>query len=91
MVVVRKLESILRELEPLADQGKVKGFFNNVANADRLGGLVEDIRDAVMDYQVCKIGTNLPPPGLTTISDFVTARHLRQELSTDSKPRFLIV
>jgi len=36
----------------LAKQGKVEGFFNNVKNADKLGGLVEDIRDAVMDYQV---------------------------------------
>ena len=50
--IVRKLGSIVGELEPLAKQGKVEGFFNNVKNADKLGGLVEDIRDAVMDYQV---------------------------------------
>ena len=31
---------------------KVEGFLNNVKNADILGGLVEGIRDAVMDYQV---------------------------------------
>jgi len=37
----------------LADQGKVEGFFNNVKNADKLGGLIEDIRDSVMEYQVC--------------------------------------
>jgi len=37
----------------LAEQRKVEGFFNNVKNADKLGGLVEDIRDAMMDYQVC--------------------------------------
>ena len=42
----------MRELKPLAEQGKVEGFFNNVKNADKLGGLVEDIRDAVMEYQV---------------------------------------
>ena len=30
-----------------------KGFFNNVENAEKLGGLVEDVRDAMMDYQVC--------------------------------------
>lgn len=35
------------------EQGKAEGFFNNVKNADKLGGLVEDIRDAMMDYQVC--------------------------------------
>jgi len=37
----------------LAEQGKVEGFFSNVKNADKLDGLVEDICDAVMDYQVC--------------------------------------
>jgi hypothetical protein len=36
----------------LVEQGKGEGFFNNVMNADKLGGLVEDIRDAVMGYQV---------------------------------------
>ena len=52
MRTVRKLTEILRELELLTEQGRVTGFFNNVENADKLGGLVEDIRDAVMDYQV---------------------------------------
>jgi len=37
----------------LAEQGKIKGFFKNVDNAGKLGGLVEDIRDAMMEYQVC--------------------------------------
>jgi hypothetical protein len=37
----------------MEEQAKVEGFFNNVKNADKLGGLVESIRDAVMDYQVC--------------------------------------
>ena len=44
-------------------QGNVEGFFNNVKNADKLGGLVEDIRDAVMDYQVCsrnEVASSLP-------------------------------
>jgi len=50
--IIRKLENVLRELEPLADQGKVEGFFNNVKNSDKLGGLAEDIRDALMGYQV---------------------------------------
>jgi hypothetical protein len=36
----------------LVEQGKVEGFFKNVKNADKLGGLVEDIRDAMMGYQV---------------------------------------
>ena len=62
-MIFRKLEVVLRELEPLANQGKVKGFFNNFKNADKLGGLVEDIRDAVMDYQVrnqCGLTSPMP-------------------------------
>jgi len=47
------LEDVHGDLILLSKQGKVQGFFNNVKNADKLGGLVEDIRDAMMDYQVC--------------------------------------
>ena len=54
----RKLEKIRQELALLAEQGRAKGFFNNIDNADKLGGLVEDIRDVMMDYQVC-ISINL--------------------------------
>ena len=49
----RKLEKIRQELALLAEQGKAKGFLNNTDNADKLGGLIEDIRDVMMDYQVC--------------------------------------
>jgi len=45
----------------LAEQGKAEGFFKNVKNADKLGGLVEDIRDAVMDYQVRNRGEFTSP------------------------------
>ena len=31
----------------------IEGFFNNVVNADKLSGLIEDIRDAMVEYQVC--------------------------------------
>ena len=56
----RKLEDIRQDLALLGEQGKTKGFFNNVENADKLGALVEDVRDAVMDYQVCIVSNNLP-------------------------------
>ena len=52
-MIDRKLEDALRELQPLVEQGDVAGFFNNVKNADKLSGLAEDIRDAMIDYQVC--------------------------------------
>ena len=48
----RKLLDVVRDLAPLEEQGAVEGFFNNTENAGKLGGLVEDIRDAMMDYQV---------------------------------------
>lgn len=46
------MEGIHRELALFGEQGKAKGFFNNVGNSDQLSGIVEDIRDAIMDYQV---------------------------------------
>jgi predicted mannosyl-3-phosphoglycerate phosphatase (HAD superfamily) len=58
--VVRKLEDVRRDLAPLEEQGKVEGFFNNVVNADKLSGLVEDVRDAMMEYQVCIYSLSVP-------------------------------
>ena len=52
MRIERKLEDVRQELALLGEQGKTKGFFNNAENAEKLGGLVEDLRDIIMDYQV---------------------------------------
>jgi hypothetical protein len=52
-LITRGLENICQGLARLEGQGKVKGFFNNVENADKLSGAVEDLRDAMMEYQVC--------------------------------------
>ena len=56
----RKLKDIHQDLALLGEQGKAKGFFNNVENADKLGGFVEDVRDSMMDYQVRIASNNLP-------------------------------
>ena len=73
------MEDVHQDLIPLAEQGTAQGFFNNVKNADKLGGLVEDIRDAMMDYQVSMAHYSfLPCP--TFVLDFVATRYLRQEL-----------
>ena len=53
MGITRKLEDVCRDLVPLKVQGDAEGFFNNVKNAEKLLGLIEDIRDAIMEYQVC--------------------------------------
>ena len=49
----RKLKDVAVELEKLKKPGKAEGFFKNLKIVDKLNGLIEDIRDAVMDYQVC--------------------------------------
>ena len=72
--IIRKLENVLQELKPLTEQGNVEGFFNNPKNADKLTGLVGDIHDAVMAYQVCdqnKLFTAVPD---LYISDIITTR-----------------
>ena len=55
----RKLKDVGRELVPLKKQGKAKGFFNNAENAGQLSSLVEEIRDAMMEYQVSRSATRL--------------------------------
>ena len=66
MRIERKLEDIRQELSLLGEQGKTKGFFNNVENAEKLGGLVEDLRDIIMDYQV-RVPSNLSFSRLTLL------------------------
>jgi len=61
------------------EQGKVQGFFDNIKNADKLGGLVEDIRDAMMHYQVCMLHRSFLLCLMLAL-DFIAARYLRQEL-----------
>ena len=43
---------VLRDLEPLAERSKITGFLNDVEDAEILTGLTDDVRDAIMDYQV---------------------------------------
>ena len=53
--IFRKLRDAVQDLKMLEDQGKVAGFLNNARDAEALTGLAEDVRDAMMDYQVCTI------------------------------------
>ena len=75
--ITRSLDNIHRGLARLEGQGKVEGFFNNAENADKLSGTVEDIRDAMMEYQVC--GHGLSALG---ISDIHTRRHYNKISTT---------
>lgn len=73
----RKLQDVLQDLALLQEQGKIEGFFKNVENASRLGGLVDEIRDAMMEYQVC-VSNYSPLPCLMFVPDFIATRYLRQ-------------
>ena len=76
MWMARKLKGILQDLTPLAEQGRIKAFLGNVRNADKLGGLLEDIRDAMIEYQVRTSFNYLVLQNLTLEPDFVAARYL---------------
>lgn len=51
MEMARKLEGVRLDLKLLAEQG-TEGLLNNVGNVNKLGGSLEDIRDAMVEYQV---------------------------------------
>ena len=51
------------------------GFLINTENAQRINGLAEDIREAMMDYQVC-VSNNSFQPYLMFVLDFTAARSL---------------
>jgi len=55
------LDAVCQDLTLLAEQGGVVGFLANTENAQRIGGLVEDIHEVIMDYQVCVLNC-LPLP-----------------------------
>lgn len=73
--IARKLEIVLRNLNPLEEQGGIVGFLKNANDAQKLKGLVEDIRDAIMDYLVCTSNPILTSHLMFT-PDFITTRYL---------------
>lgn len=52
---LRKLEGVVMKLEPLAEQHMLIGFLHNVNNAKTLTGYIQELSDAIMDYQVCVV------------------------------------
>ena len=51
--ITRKLKDICQSLTLLVEQGKAVGFLANTENAQQINGLVEDIHEVLMSYQVC--------------------------------------
>ena len=76
--MARKLSGVHQGLTLLAGQGKVDGFLKSVGNAGKLGGLLEDVRDAMMEYQVRVPLSCLLPHCLIFDSGFIATRYLRQ-------------
>ena len=48
----RKLEGIIIKLESLSEEHALLQFLRNVDNAKTLTGFVQELADAIMDYQV---------------------------------------
>ena len=63
----------------------VEGFFNNVDNAGKLDGLVEDIRDTMIEYQVCVSNYSFLSR-LIVVPDFIATRSLRWGFPDYRKP-----
>jgi hypothetical protein len=74
-VVAKELKKVGETLDSIITRKDLMQFLNNVENAGKLNGLVEDIRDALMGYQVC-----IPEPLACITSndspDLVTASYL---------------
>ena len=49
---LRKLEGVVAKLEPLSDQNALIRFLRNVDNAKTLTGFVQELSNAITDYQV---------------------------------------
>ena len=58
MSIASKLDDVLKDLNLLQKQGNIAKFLKNTENVDKLSGMVEDIRDAMMEYQVCLRSTS---------------------------------
>ena len=53
MGVSRKLKVASQAMDSMMAREDLVDFLNNPENSLRLNGLVEDVRCALMDYQVC--------------------------------------
>ena len=75
MVIARKLEEVHQDLTQLMGQCTAVEFLTNTENMQRINGLVEDIREVMMDYQVCMLNY-LFPTSLMFVLDLTTTRYI---------------
>jgi len=71
----RKLKEIGQDMESMTNQNNLVDFLDDPGNAQWVNGLVEDIRYAMMDYQVCAFKVLLSSV-LISVLDFITTGHL---------------
>jgi len=76
MEIFRRLEEIGQAMVPMTTQKDLALFLKKTENAQKLNDLVQDIRYALMVYQVCSL--RAPAFDVTNIrSDFAATRHLQ--------------
>ena len=73
--VTRKLEEVGRAVDSMRTRDDLPDFLDNPGNAQKLNGLVEDIRHALIEYMVST------PKCLTLIASNVCLRHPYKETS----------
>jgi len=72
----RELERALKALAPITSQKDIAQFLNNADNAQKLNNLVDDIHEAVIEYQVCT------PNALALVAPNVCLRPPCNKIST---------
>ena len=78
MGIARKLEGVHQDLTLLSEQWKVIGSPPNIENLERIDDLIEDIREAIMEYQVCASNYS-SRSRLTFVLDFIARRDLLRQ------------
>jgi len=90
MGITRGLKEIGQVMDSMVTQKDLGLFLEKTENAQKLNGLVQDIRYTLMDYQV---GSPKGPVFVITnmYLDFVATRHLQRGLPADREPYSLTV
>ena len=70
----RNLKAALEKLDPIVEQSNIVAFLNNPDQAGMVTSLIEDIRDAIIDYQVCRLLLVILCI-MNILADFLTAKH----------------
>lgn len=81
MEIARKLEEVGRAMDTVIIRNDLADFLNDPENAQRLNGQVEDVRYALIDYQV------RTPESLAVIVFNMYHRHHYNETSTTKAVR----